>query len=195
MSLGIRVARRACCEARLASSITLTRNASAASCKASKALPWNLRSFLKSCAISRTNLPKIRKNYDCLLLRIYQTVYYLHANEATASVVVFQRRTIQQNLQSYTYRKKGLFLIMSLHDFCDAMISFSHLVNGLRLGSRLFRAGRVVVDFDFFPLLLLKLRFAAFTFLWATDCCRRTRFCLALNLSTIVLQIWLLLTT
>ncbi len=56
MSLGIMVTLLACMAHRLVSSNSPTMYASAASCRASTAWLWNLRSLLYSCAISLTNL-------------------------------------------------------------------------------------------------------------------------------------------
>lgn len=56
MSLGMIVTLFACIAQRLVSSKRPTRYASAASCSARTAWLWNLRSVLKSCAISLTSL-------------------------------------------------------------------------------------------------------------------------------------------
>ena len=74
MSFGMMVTRLAWMAHKLVSSKRPTKYASDASCKARTAEPWNLRSVLKSCAISRTNLwngsLRINKSVDFWYLRI-----------------------------------------------------------------------------------------------------------------------------
>ena len=74
MSFGMMVTRLAWIAHKLVSSKRPTKYASDASCNARIAEPWNLKSVLKSCAISRTNLwngsLRINKSVDFWYLRI-----------------------------------------------------------------------------------------------------------------------------